>query len=164
MGWKNVLDILFEKVLRENVGVVGLLLWDGLIFHYACSGFDLYTYLYKKKKKNGSSFKIDALTIIALPFFLLLSGSLFVYLLLDLPNVLANKTEQYKGDCEVFLFEGSKTNYTSIDFDNHMVTFPPNYQGVKEGIYYCEVNYYPRTETGASLQLYKKKGGELVNP
>lgn len=121
-------------------------------------------YLYKKKKKNGSSFKIDALTIMALTFFLLLSGSLFVYLLLDLPNVLENKTEQYKGDCEVFLFDGGKTNYTSVDFDNLMVTFPPNYQGVEEGTYYCEVNYYPRTKTGASLQLYESKGGELVNP
>lgn len=32
--------------------------------------------------------------------------------------------------------------------------FPENYQGAQEGSYYCEVEYYSRTEQGKSLKLF----------
>jgi hypothetical protein len=120
-------------------------------------------YLYKQKKKNGDSYKIEIKNILVLVFFNLLSGSLFVYSLLDLPNVLANKTEQYNGDCEVWVFESARGGHTSVQFQNHNVMFPNNYKGAEEGSYYCEVEYYPRTEMGKSLKLYSIKDGELLN-
>jgi len=68
--------------------------------------------------------------------------------------VLANKTEQYKGNCDVWIFESARGGHTSVEFENHNIMFPENYQGAKEGSYYCEVEYYPRTEQGKSLKLY----------
>lgn len=123
-------------------------------------------HLYKLKKKNGDSYKIEIKNILVLVFLILLSGALFVHSLLDLPNVLANKTEQYKGTCEVWVFESARGGHTSVEFENHNIMFPENYQGAEEGSYYCEVEYYPRTaqtETGKSLKLYETKGGELLN-
>ncbi|SMQ80604.1 hypothetical protein SAMN05444673_3938 [Bacillus sp. OV166] len=120
-------------------------------------------HIFKKKKNNGDSYKIEIKNILVLVFFILLSGALFVYSLLDLPNVLANKTEQYKGNCDVWIFESARGGHTSVEFENHNIMFPENYQGAKEGSYYCEVEYYPRTEQGKSLKLYESKGGNLIN-
>lgn len=120
-------------------------------------------HLYKMKKKIGVSYKIEIKTILVFVIFILLSGTLFVYSLLDLPNVLANKTEQYNGNCEVWVTESAKGGHTSVEFENQNIMFPENYQGAEEGSYYCEVEYYPRTEVGKSLKIYKTKGGELLN-
>ncbi|WP_339200119.1 hypothetical protein [Peribacillus sp. FSL P2-0133] len=62
-------------------------------------------HFYKLKKKNGDSYKIPIKDILGVASLFLLSGSLFVYSLLDLPNVLADKTKQYKGDCEIVIFD-----------------------------------------------------------
>ncbi|MDN7242192.1 hypothetical protein QWY14_10300 [Planococcus sp. N028] len=120
-------------------------------------------YLYNRKKKQGDSYKAEKETLVTNVVLILLSGALFVYYLLDLPNVLGNKTERYEGDCEVWVLESTKGGETTASFGNHTIVFPENYQGAKEGSYYCEVAYYPRTETGASLTLYKSKGGKVVN-
>lgn len=130
---------------------VGLLMLFGYLF-----------YVYRRKKKEGDSYKVDKGTNIVIASFILLAGMLFVPSLMDLPNVLANRTEEYQGDCEVFLFDGRRTSYTMIHFENHKVEFSLNYHGAKEGSFYCEVTYYPNTETGASLMLYTEKGGESI--
>ncbi|KRF53959.1 hypothetical protein ASG97_25120 [Bacillus sp. Soil745] len=93
----------------------------------------------------------------------LLSGSLFVYSLLDLPNVLADKTKQYKGNCEIVIFDITRGGHTEANFGKHSITFPKNYQGVGEGNYYCEVDFYPRTDQGKTLRVYQSKGGKLIN-
>lgn len=121
-------------------------------------------HLIKIKKKNGDSYKIPVKEGLILVFFILLSGSLFIYSLLDLPNVLANKTEQYKGNCEIWIFESSKGGHTSVDIGERSIMFPENFQGIEEGSYYCEVEYYPRIEMGKSLKVYQSKGGKIINP
>ncbi|MDN7240965.1 hypothetical protein QWY14_04145 [Planococcus sp. N028] len=125
----------------------------GLVFLFACLW-----YMYRRKKKEGNSYKLDNGTVVVTVFFIFLAGYLFVIHLLDLPDVLANKTEQYKGNCEVSRLESRRTSYTMVHFGNYKVTFPLDYQGAKEGSYYCEVSYYPQTETGASLKLYDSRG------
>jgi len=115
------------------------------------------------KKKNGDSYKTPLKDILIVTFFILLSGSLFIYSLLDLPNVLADKTNKYQGNCEIVIFDITRGGHTEANFGKHSVTFPKNYQGVEEGNYYCEVEYYPRTEQGISLKLYESKGGNLIN-
>jgi hypothetical protein len=119
--------------------------------------------IFKKKKNNGDSYKIETKNVLVLVFFILLSGFLFVYSLFDLPSVLDNQTEQYKGNCEVWVFESERGGHTSVEFKNHNIMFPENYQGAEEGSYYCEVEYYPRTEQGKSLKIYESKGGNLIN-
>ncbi|MFD4820697.1 hypothetical protein [Peribacillus butanolivorans] len=118
---------------------------------------------YKLKKKNGDSYKIPIKDILGVAFLFLLSGFLFVYSLLDLPNVLADKTKQYKGDCEIVLFDITRGGHTEANLGKHSIMFPKNYQGVEEGKYYCEVEYYPQTEQGKSLRVYQSKGGILIN-
>ncbi|WP_229754411.1 hypothetical protein [Fictibacillus barbaricus] len=120
-------------------------------------------HLYKLKKKNGVTYKIPIKDILGVAFLFLLSGFLFVYSLLDLPNVLANKTKQYKGDCEIIIFDITRGGHTEVNFGKNSVMFPQDYQGIEEGNYYCEVEYYPRTEQGKSLELYQSKGGKLIN-
>lgn len=131
---------------------VGLLVLIGYLF-----------YLYRRKKKEGNSYKIEKGTIVVTLSFVLLAGLIFVPSLLDLPNVLADRTEEYQGDCEVSLFDGRRTSYTMVLFENHKVTFPLNYRGATDGSFYCELTYYPYTETGASLKLYETKGGKLLS-
>lgn len=119
-------------------------------------------YILKKKKKNGDPYKTPLKDILIVAFFILLSGSLFIYSLLDLPNVLADKTKKYQGNCEIVIFDITTGGHTEANFEKHSITFPKNYQGVEEGNYYCEVEYYPRTEQGKSLKLYESKGGNLI--
>ncbi|MGE7591091.1 hypothetical protein [Peribacillus sp. NPDC101480] len=120
-------------------------------------------HFYKLKKKNGDSYKIPIKDILGVASLFLLSGSLFVYSLLDLPNVLADKTKQYNGNCEIVIFSNVRGGHQEANFGNHSISFPKNYQGAKEGSYYCEVEYYSRTELGKSLKLYQSKGGKLIN-
>lgn len=49
---------------------------------------------------------------------------------------------------------------TEANFVKNSIMFHKNYQGVEEGNYYCEVEYYPRTEQGKSLRVYQTKGGK----
>ncbi|MGZ9816974.1 hypothetical protein ACXM0N_13820 [Peribacillus simplex] len=116
-------------------------------------------HFYKLKKKNGDSYKIPIKDILGVASLFLLSGSLFIYSLLDLPNVLADKTKQYKGDCEIVIFDITRGGHTEANFGKHSIIFPKNYQGVGEGNYYCEVDFYPRTDQGKSLRVYQSKGG-----
>jgi hypothetical protein len=146
------LDELWGYYSAMAFSFVGLLGLFGYLF-----------YVYRRKKKEGDSYKIDKENIVVISSFILLAGLIFVPSLMDLPNVLANKTEEHQGDCEVSLFDGRRTSYTLVHFENHKVTFPLNYQGAKDGNFYCELAYYPNTETGASLKLYTEKGGELVS-
>jgi hypothetical protein len=125
-------------------------------------GMSCYLWHIIKKKKNDNSYKIPIKDILIVAFFILLSGSLFIYSLLDLPNVLADKTKQYNGSCEIVKFDITRGGHTEVNFGELSVTFPKNYQNIEEGIYYCVVEYYPRTEQGKSLKLYKSKGGELI--
>lgn len=120
-------------------------------------------HLLKKKKKLGDAFKIPIKDTLILVFFTLLSGSLFIYSLLDLPNVLADKTSQYEGTCEIVIIDITRGGHTEVNFGKHSIMFPKNYQGVREGRYYCEVKYYTRTEQGKSLLLYESKGGKPIN-
>ncbi|AZV62623.1 hypothetical protein [Peribacillus frigoritolerans] len=120
-------------------------------------------HFYKLKKKNGDSYKIPIKDILGVAFLFLLSGFLLVYSLLDLPNVLADKTKQYKGDCEIVIFDITRGGHTEANFGKYSIMFPKNYQGVEEGNYYCEVEYYPQTEQGKSLRAYQSKGGKLIN-
>src|SRR3954453_22708222 len=112
-------------------------------------------HIFKKKKKSGDLYKIPITDSLIVAFFILLSGSLFINSLLDLPNVLADKTKQYKGNCEIVIFDITGGGHTEADFGKHSIMFPKNYQGVEEGNYYCEVEYYPRTEQGKSLKIYE---------
>ncbi|WKA56556.1 hypothetical protein [Planococcus shixiaomingii] len=139
----------------------GMLVLSFVIFVMvlACLG-----YLYKQRKKHGASYKIDKGTVPFLFFFLLLSGYLLGISLWDLPNVLANKTEKYEGSCEVWVYDSTRNGHISVHFGDHKIRFPVNYQGVKEGEFYCKVSYFPQTEAGESLNLYKTKGGEMVSP
>jgi len=120
-------------------------------------------HIFKKKKLNGDSYSIPIKDILIVVLFILLPGSLFIYSLLDLPNVLANKTKQYNGNCEIVIFDITRGGHTEVNFGSQSVTFPKNYQGVEDGSYYCEVEYYPRTEQGKSLKVYESKGGNLIN-
>jgi hypothetical protein len=83
--------------------------------------------------------------------------------LLDLPNVLTDKTKKYIGKCEIVTFDTTRGGYSEANFGKHSISFPKGYQGIEEGDYYCEVEYYPRTEQGKSLKVYQSKGGKLLN-
>lgn len=120
-------------------------------------------HIYKRKKKNGDSYKIPIKDGLIIAFFILLSGYLFVYSLLDLPNVLTHQTIQYKGSCEIVIFSNVRGGHLEANFGKHSISFPKNYHGAEEGSYYCEVEYYPRTEQGTALKLYQSKGGKLIN-
>jgi hypothetical protein len=131
------------------------------VFFVGLSAYLLH--LIRLKKKNGDSYKIPVKEALISVFFIVLSGPLFIYSLLDLPNVLANKTERIEGNCDIWIFESTKGGHTSVDLGERSITFPENYQGIEEGSYYCEVEYYPRTETGKSLKVYELKGGKSLN-
>ncbi|WP_367752422.1 hypothetical protein [Ammoniphilus sp. 3BR4] len=114
------------------------------------------------KKKNGDSYKMPIKDTLVVTFFILLSGSLFVHFLTDLPNVLADKTERYEGNCEIVIFSG-RGGRLEANFEDRSIIFPTqDYRKAEEGNYYCEVEYYPRTEQGKSLKLYESKGGKAV--
>lgn len=115
-------------------------------------------YVYRRKKKDGNAYKIETGTVVVTAFFIFLSGYLFVIHLLDLPDVLANRTEQYEGDCSVSSLESRGSSYTMVHFGDYKITYPLNYNGAQDGNYYCEVTYYPHTETGISLKLYDSEG------
>ncbi|USK33086.1 hypothetical protein LIT25_21450 [Bacillus sp. F19] len=116
----------------------------------------------QNKRKNGDSYKIPIKDILTVAFLFFLSGSLFVYSLLGLPNLLADKTKQYKGNCEIVIFDNAKGGHMEVNYGNRIISFPKNYQGVQEGSYYCEVKNYPLTEQGKALKLYQSKGGKLT--
>ncbi|OMC83098.1 hypothetical protein BK130_10230 [Viridibacillus sp. FSL H8-0123] len=73
-----------------------------------------------------------------------------VYFLFDLPYVLAEKAKQYKGDCKIVIFDITRGGHTEANFGKNSIMFLKDYQGVAEGNYYCEVEYYPGTEQGKS--------------
>lgn len=112
--------------------------------------------MYIKKKKRDQSYKIPIKERLIYGFFIVLSASLFIWYLLDLPNALADKTEKYKGNCEIVLFVRLKDGHIEVNFANHTITFPNSDLNVKEGKYYCELDYYPKTEIGKSIKLLQK--------
>ena len=120
------------------------------------------TYLWlilKRKRKDGNSYKIPIKDSLIIALLTLFFGSLFIYYLLDLPNVLSHRTNEYKGNCDIVIFDNIKGGgHGEANFGKHSITFPKNYQGIEEGNYYCEVEYYPRSELGKSLKLYKSNG------
>ena len=120
-------------------------------------------HILKLKKKNRDSYKIPIKESLIIIFFILLSDSMFIYSLVDLPNVLAGKTKIYKGKCEIVIFDITRGGFTEANFGKQSITFPKNYQGIVEGNYYCEVEYYPHTKQGKSLKVYQLKGGKLLN-
>ena len=132
-----------------------------LVFFAGVSAYLLH--LFKLKKQSGDAYKLPIKDCLVLVFFILLSGSLFIYSLLDLPNILADKTKQYKGNCEIAVFDLTKGGHTEVNFREHSIMFSEINQSIKEGNYYCEVKYYPRTEQGKSLKIYQSKGGKLLN-
>ncbi|WP_170169138.1 hypothetical protein [Mesobacillus subterraneus] len=46
-----------------------------------------------------------------------------------------------------------------MDLGERIITFSENYQGIEEGSYFCEVEYYPGTEMGKSLKVHELRGG-----
>lgn len=118
-------------------------------------------YLLKKRKQKQSKMRLKEEGIV-IGYFLLLSGAFMSFYLLELPNVLNDRTELYEGRCEIYISSG-RSGHMEANFGEHSISFPQNYIDVEEGNYYCEVEYYPVTETGKTLKVYTSKGGKLIN-
>jgi len=87
---------------------------------------------------------------------------IFIPYLQDLPNVLKHHTEVYKGKCEIVITSGKHSELVAVLGDKNIGFSSSDYPGVKEGNYYCKVEYFPHTETGDLLQLYKSNDGQLL--
>ncbi len=74
------------------------------------------------------------------------------------------KPIMYEGNCHVQISEEARNSDAFVEFQNHSISFPINLHNIKEGRYYCEVNYYKKTKFGTALKLYNSKDGELINP
>jgi len=103
-------------------------------------------------KKTGSSF-----------LGLLIFGFFFVSYVQDLPEVLSNQPAKYDGKCEIVIDSG-KGAHLEANFGEHNIWFGSDTYDdtVRAGRYFCEVEYYPHSEEGASLTLYRTKSGKEV--
>lgn len=118
-----------------------------------------FVWSFKRKDENGHAKKLTMEEGLLLTPLTLLAGGVLVFHLLDLPNVLLKNTEHYKGHCEIDIFDDEKMN-SSVEIGSRSIMYDVN--GYKEGNYYCEIEYYPVTEIGKSLNVYTFKGGELI--
>ncbi|WNS80025.1 hypothetical protein RRU94_21200 [Domibacillus sp. DTU_2020_1001157_1_SI_ALB_TIR_016] len=124
-----------------------------------------FIYSYKWNKEEDTAYKIPFKNKLVYAFLIFAFGFIFILSLMDLPNVLMNKTEHYEGKCEVWVYGGGRTAESiEVSFGERMISFSTRgYSKVKDGIYYCEVNYYPVTEQGTVLKLYESKGKNPIN-
>ncbi|WP_309086840.1 hypothetical protein [Domibacillus sp.] len=124
-----------------------------------------FIYSYKWNKEEDASYKIPFKNKLVYAFLIFAFGFIFILSLMDLPNVLTNKTEHYEGKCEVWVYGGGRTAESmEVSFGERMISFSTQgYSKVKDGLYYCEVDYYPITEQGTALKLYESKGKNPID-
>lgn len=65
-------------------------------------------YYANKKKKSGNTYVIPIKDKIVVITFALLSIILFLFTVRFLPAVIFNKTDEYKGDCEIYIYENAR--------------------------------------------------------
>lgn len=95
---------------------------------------------------------------------LFIFGVTFVSYAIDLPAVLAKNPTHYEGDCKIIKEEIEDEVFAiEAEFDDSWAEFEQNqYPRIKEGNYYCEVDYYPGCSIGTNLKLYDEQGGKAV--
>ncbi|MGF6949045.1 hypothetical protein QF028_001550 [Neobacillus sp. B4I6] len=119
----------------------------------------------KKKKKQGSSYKKPMKERFIIITFTLLSAIMFLYSIRFLPTVILNQIEEYKGVCEVFIYDNVRGGGgLQVYFGGKNISFSrQGYNVDQEGNYYCEVEYYRNSEIGKSLKIYDLNDRKLVN-
>ena len=65
----------------------------------------------QSEKEKENSYKVDKEDTDVITFFIFLSGYLFVNHFLELPDVMANRTEHYQGACELIIMDFTNPNY-----------------------------------------------------
>ncbi|KKI92774.1 hypothetical protein WQ54_07810 [Bacillus sp. SA1-12] len=118
-----------------------------------------------KKKKSGNTYVMpmkDKFIVIA---FSLLSFILFLYTVRFLPAVILNQTDEYKGDCEIYIYDNARGGGLQVYFDEKNISFyRQGYSVEQEGNYYCQVEYYHNSEIGKTIMIYESEGGKIVKP
>jgi len=123
-------------------------------------------YYYKKQKKQGSSYKMPMKERFIIITFTLFSVICFIYSIRYLPTVILNQTEEFKGKCDVFIFERVKSGGgLQVEFKKKIIGFSrQGYSEDQDGTYYCEVKYYRNSDIGKSLKIYDLHNHTLVKP
>jgi hypothetical protein len=123
-------------------------------------------YYYKKQKKQGSSYKMPMKERLIIITFTLFSFICFLFFIRDLPTVILNQTEKFKGKCDVFIYEGARSGGgMQVEFKKKNIGFPTlGFSEDQGGTYYCEVEYYRNSEIGKSLKIYDLYNHKLVKP
>ena len=119
-------------------------------------------FIFAEKWKRGRRYKIPFKQTAGSLFGLLIGGLLFTIFVPDLPEVMQHRPTYYEGKCEIDKVSG-KNEHLEAMFGEHSVWFDNyEYDKVREGKYYCKVKYYPHSDEGESLKLFKTQGGKEI--
>lgn len=119
--------------------------------------------LYRKKKRRFA-FHIIFFRYVIPALMLFIFGITFISYAMDLPAVIAKDPSRYEGSCTIVMDELHDGVFTvEAIFDDTWAEYDhEQFPLIKEGKYYCEVEYYPGSSIGTELQLYHDKNGEAV--
>ncbi|MDN3450351.1 hypothetical protein QMA09_09120 [Planococcus sp. APC 3906] len=138
-----------------------------------CLGIDVYHYVVlvllfledaAAKRKTEVCLPYHFFRYVIPAFLLFAFGVTFVSYAMDLPAVIAKEPSRYEGACEIVMEELEEDVFTvEAMFDDTWAEYEHDQVPlIKEGDYYCEVDYYPGSSIGTSLKLYLESGGKAV--
>jgi len=115
----------------------------------------LITMLMKHKIKKISTLIPTILLGLLCITIIIFPGRYFLFSLTELPDVLSNNTQRYKGMCDIEINKSSRGgDLIYVNFEKYSIHFSSlEYKDLQEGTYDCKVEYYPITESGDTLQL-----------
>lgn len=136
----------------------------GLTFIITLSWCYYFWKMLRRNEKRRFAFHIIFFRYVIPALLLFAFGVTFVSYAMDLPAVIAKEPSRYEGACEIVMEELEEDVFTvEAMFDDTWAEYEHDQVPlIKEGDYYCEVDFYPGSSIGTSLKLYLEQGGEVV--
>jgi len=118
----------------------------------------------RRRGKRRFAFHIIFFRYVIPALLLFIFGVTFISYAIDLPAVIAKEPTRYEGTCEIVMEELHEDVFTvEAVFDDTWAEYEHDeFPKIKEGEYYCKVDYYPGSSIGTELQLYLEQDGVIV--
>lgn len=119
----------------------------------------------RRKGKRKFAFHIVFFRYVIPALLLFIFGITFISYAIDLPAVSAKEPTRYEGNCEIVMEELHEDVFTvEAVFEDTWAEYEhEEFPKIKEGEYYCKVDYYPGSSIGTELQLYFEQDGAVIS-